>query len=333
MEHPRVRRKITQSNTTAGVYAELDDLIRLQFKARSFSFLPRQPSQSVLAGRHASRLRGRGLNFEEIRHYLQGDDLRAIDWKVTARTRKPHVRVFSEERDRSVMLLVDQRISMFFGSQQSMKSVVAAELTALIAWRVLGAGDRVGAIVFNDTGMRIIEPQRNRQQVMKILEAVVEKNHALRVGTGRKADPSMYNTVLRKTLKLAKHDFLICSISDSFGVDDETVGLLSLLRAHNDVLAAFIYDHLEAELPEVGRLVLADDALQLEIDPSDNKLRHEFAREFEERLEWIRHITSLRTIPVLPLHTNEGVPEQLRTILGAGVKGRSNPFGVAYAPV
>jgi uncharacterized protein (DUF58 family) len=333
MEHPRVRRKTTKSNTTAGVYVELDDLIRLQYKARSFSFLPRQPNQSVLAGRHASRLRGRGLNFEEIRHYQQGDDLRAIDWKVTARTRKPHVRVFSEERDRSVMLLVDQRISMFFGSQLSMKSVVAAELTALIAWRVLSTGDRIGAIVFDDTEMRIIKPQRNRQQVMRILEAVVKKNHALKVGTGKKADPAMYNAVLRKTLQLAKHDFLICSISDGFGADDESIGLISLLRAHNDVLAAFIYDPLETELPDAGRLVLAEEEMQLEIDPSDQKLRREFAREFEERLEWIRHITSLRTIPILPLHTNEGVPEQLRTILGSGAHGASNPFGVAYAPV
>ena len=333
MEHPRVRRKTSKPKATAGVYAELDNLIRLQYKARSFSFLPRQPSHSVLAGRHASRLRGRGLNFEEIRHYQQGDDLRAIDWKVTARTRKPHVRVFSEERDRSVMLLVDQRISMFFGSQRSMKSVVAAELAALVAWRVLSAGDRIGAIVFDDTEMKIVEPQRSRQQVMKILESVVEKNHELKVGAGLKADPSMFNAVLRKTVQLAKHDFLVCSISDGFGADEETVGLISLLREHNDVLAAFIYDPLEMELPDVGRLVLADEELQLEIDPSDQKLRREFAREFEERLEWIRHITSLRTIPVLPLHTSEEVPEQLRSILGAGAQGGSNPFGVKYAPV
>ena len=112
--------------------------------------LPRQPIHSILAGRHASRLRGRGLNFEELRSYLPGDDIRNMDWKVTARMRKPHVRVFTEERDRPTLLVVDQRLSMFFGSARAMKSVAAAEATALAAWRVLEAGDRVGAIVFDD---------------------------------------------------------------------------------------------------------------------------------------------------------------------------------------
>src|SRR5262245_57923909 len=141
---------MTQSPTTSGVYADLDELVRFQHRARGFSLLPRQPVQSLLAGRHASRLRGRGLNFEEIRKYLPGDDIRQIDWKVTARTRKPHARVYTEERERPVILLVDQRLGMFFGSRLNLKSVTACELTALAAWRTIDVQDRVGAIVFND---------------------------------------------------------------------------------------------------------------------------------------------------------------------------------------
>ena len=102
-----------------GVYVQLDELVRLQHKASGFSFLPKQPVHSVLSGRHASKLRGRGLNFEELRNYLPGDDTRNIDWKVTARTRTPYVRVYTEEKDRTVWLLVDQRVSMFFGSVRS----------------------------------------------------------------------------------------------------------------------------------------------------------------------------------------------------------------------
>ena len=108
-----------------GVYADLAELVRMKFRTRGFSFLPRQPVHSILAGRHASRLRGRGLNSEEIRRYLPGDDIRQMDWRVTARTRKPHVRVYSEERDRPVLLVIDQRQSMFFGSRRAMKSVAA----------------------------------------------------------------------------------------------------------------------------------------------------------------------------------------------------------------
>ena len=114
-----------------GARTTLDELILLKADARGFCFLPRQPVHSLLAGRHASRLRGRGLAFEELRHYRQGDDVRTIDWKATARLRSPHVRVYNEERERPVLLVVDQRRPMFFGSRRAMKSVAAAEVAAL----------------------------------------------------------------------------------------------------------------------------------------------------------------------------------------------------------
>ena len=123
----------------SGVYANLQDLIKLQHKASGFSFLPKQPVHSLLSGRHASRLRGRGLDFEEIRRYLPGDDIRTMDWKVTARTKKPHIRVYTEERERPVLLVVDQRMSMFFGSTSRMKAVTAAEAAAP---RGLARGER-----------------------------------------------------------------------------------------------------------------------------------------------------------------------------------------------
>ena len=152
-----------------GVYVSLDDLLALEYRGRKVSFLPRQPVRSLLSGRFASRMRGRGLNFEEIRDYRPGDDVRSIDWKVTARLQKPHIRVFNEERDRQALLVVDQRLSMFFGSRRAMKSVAAAEAAAIGAWRVLGAGDRVGAIVFDDRELTEFRPRRSRSTVLQIL--------------------------------------------------------------------------------------------------------------------------------------------------------------------
>lgn len=133
-------------NSTDGlVYVSLAQLMALEFKARDLSFLARQPQGSILAGNHASRLRGRGLNFDELRRYQPGDDLRHLDWRASLRTGKPVVRTFTEERDRPALIVVDQRMSMFFGSQRSFKSALAAELGALTAWMVFNAGDRVGA--------------------------------------------------------------------------------------------------------------------------------------------------------------------------------------------
>jgi uncharacterized protein (DUF58 family) len=316
MSYPTVKPR--EQNTTAdeGVYADLDTLIRLQFQAQGFSFLPRQPVHSLLAGRHASRLRGRGLNFEEIRRYLPGDDIRNMDWHITARTRKPHVRVYTEERDRPVLLVVDQRLSMFFGSQRAMKSVVAAEATALAAWRTLHVGDRVAALVFDDGDVVEIAPHRSRNQVMRILAAVVEKNHALRVDMPQQRGPSMLNRVLERAARLAKHDYLVCLIGDASGADAETVRLVTLLGAHNDVLIIFIYDPLEAQLPDVGRLVVAEGELQLEVNTSDRGLRQRYNAEFEQRLERIRELSRQREIPVLPLSTATGVAEQVREHLG-----------------
>ena len=121
------------TNDDAGVYVDLEGLIALEHRGRRISFPGRQPARSLLAGRYASHMRGRGLNFEEIRDYRTGDDVRSIDWKVTARLQRPHVRVFNEERDRQGILVVDQRLSMFFGTRRAMKSVTAAEAAAICA--------------------------------------------------------------------------------------------------------------------------------------------------------------------------------------------------------
>src|SRR5277367_4369344 len=152
-----------------GAYAELDSLVALQYKTGGFTLKHNQPVHSLLFGRRASHVRGRGLDFEELRSYVSGDDVRSIDWRVTARMQKPYVRVYSEERDRPTMLVVDQRINMFFGSRVSMKSVVAAEVSALAAWRVFQQGDRIGAVVFNDDRTEKVRAHRSHATILRIL--------------------------------------------------------------------------------------------------------------------------------------------------------------------
>jgi uncharacterized protein (DUF58 family) len=302
------------------VYANLTELLKLEFKARGFSFLPKQPVHSILAGRHASRLRGRGLNFEEIRRYLPGDDIRNMDWRTTARLQKPHVRVYSEERDRPCVLVVDQRRGMFFGTRRVMKSVAAAEVAAIAAWRVFYAGDRVGAIVFNDKEITEIAPHRSRQRVMEILQAIVTKNHALRADSREPANPEMLNVALERAVRIAKHDCLVTIIAGGGGANDKTVRLSTQLAAHNDVLVAVVYDPMEEALPSAGRIVVADGEPQLEVDSDDGSLRTQFTERFRTRLDWMRHITRQRQTPLLPISTERDVATQLRDLLQ--VRGR-----------
>ena len=320
MDWSRIRRQLPEANQLPGVYANLDDLIRVRFKARDFSFMPRQPVTSILSGRYASRLRGRGLNFEEMRRYLPGDDVRAMDWRVTARTRQPHVRIYTEEKDRSVLLLVDQRINMFFGSRDRMKSVTAAELTALGAWRALDVGDRVGAVVFNDTQVTDIQPQRSQKTVMSILGTVVKMNQRLRVGSDIEPNPGMLNEALRKAVRLAPHDVLVVIISDFFGVDAQTERLAASLAAHNDVLGLLVHDPLRLN-PQGHSISVSDGNLQMQMDLANKKVREKLAEDYRLEQERITHFLKKLSAPLL-LVSNEGdVVKQVRRLLGMPGRG------------
>jgi uncharacterized protein (DUF58 family) len=303
-----------------GVYANLDDLIRIQFKARNFSFLPQQPVTSVLSGRYASRLRGRGLNFEEIRRYLPGDDIRTMDWKVTARTRSPHVRVYTEEKDRAILLVVDQRINMFFGTRDKLKSVTAAELAALGAWRAVAVGDRIGAVVFNDDEIFDIRPQRSHKTVMSILGNVVQMNHALRADTPVEPNAGMLNRAVEKALQLVSHDGLIVMISDFFGVDEQTERLTARIAEHNDVLALLVHDPIRLQ-PAEERVTVSDGSLQMEIDFADKHVREKLAENYREEQEHITRFLNRLAAPLLMVSNKGDVVDQVRRLLG--VPGRA----------
>lgn len=303
-------------------YVSLEELLGLRHRAKGFSFLPRQPVHSLLTGRHASRLRGRGLDFEELRHYAEGDDTRTIDWLATARRASPHVRVYTEERDRNVLLLVDQRLTMFFGSRRAMKSVVVAEAAALAAFRVTSLGDRVGAVVFSEHAVTEIRPQAREAGVRPVLPEIVRQNHLLAADSPLAPDPSLLNAALERAARLANHDWLVVLISDASGADAHTMELVTRITAHNDFLIVFVYDPLEAELPAIGRTVLAGAGQQIEIDLSARELRRAFAKDFSDRRASGARFSLHHAIPVLPLSTHRDVVEQLRELLGRRLERR-----------
>ncbi|QEG35223.1 DUF58 domain-containing protein [Bythopirellula goksoeyrii] len=292
----------------------LEDMVRLKAKAHGYSFLPRQPVTSLLAGRHASRLRGRGLSFEELRRYQQGDDIRSIDWKATARLRETQVRVYSEERERPVLLLVDQRSTMFFGSRRCMKSVAAAELAALAAWRTLRTGDRVGGIVFNDAAMVEVRPHRSQTRVLHLLNEIARQNQLLASKEPPTGNTSL-NDALNSALRFAKHDYLVVLISDLNGADQETQRLTTLLQAHNDVLIAAVYDPLGASLQSQPGMVAASGKEQFEL-PLGTFFEEAFQHSFTEILDrWMTIFRGLR-IPIMPISTAFPIADQLRDLFG-----------------
>ena len=294
----------------------LEDLIRLKADARGFSFLPRQPVASLLSGRHGSRLRGRGLAFEELRRYQQGDDIRTIDWKATARLRTPYVRVYTEERERSVLFVLDQRQSMYFGSRRTMKSVLGAEVAALATWRSLSVGDRVGGIIFNDSEIVDLKPQGSQSRALRLLHEVVRFNQKLTEDVPFKADAKIsLNRALEVALRRATHDNLVILISDLDGADAETERLATLLSAHNDVIVVATYDPLGVSLAARPGMVANTAAGPVEV-PSHAGFEPAFEQAFSELLHgWMTRFHALK-VPVLPLSTVEPAAAQLRGFFG-----------------
>lgn len=303
-------------STESDIYTNLHALVRLRYTARGFSYLPRQSVRSLLSGRKRSRLRGRGLDFDELRHYRPGDDIRTMDWRVTNRTGKPHVRVYTEERDRPVIAIVDQRLPMFFGSRRKMKSVVAAEVAAMTAWRVLGVGDRIGAILFNDE--RIIEarPSRSEKKVMGWLGDLVAMNSELSATPGKTSNQRGLADALKTAERSIGHDYLIILISDFYGWDDETLKVIRRINQHNDIICSLIVDPLERDISAAHKLVVSDGSYQLEINPQHRGLGDKFEASFESSFAHVQEELNRHRIPVVPVDTVTPAADQLREKLG-----------------
>jgi len=308
---------VTPEQTDTRIHITLDHLRSLEGRARGLNFLPRQPARSVLNGRHVSRMRGRGLNFEELRDYMAGDDVRSIDWKVTARTGKPYVRVFTEERDRPTLIVVDQRMSMFFGSKLNMKSVTAAETAALAAYAILAQGDRVGGIVFGDRLRAEVRPARSRRALNQFLTSLSEANQML----GPEAPsvhPQSVNDVLRAVSRIAPRNHLVIVISDFDVIDTQTDKLVSGLSRHNDLVLGLVTDPFADKLPADAKLVISDGVLQAAIDTADSQVHRDLQELAQARIATILAWQRRFGVPVLALSSAEDSLTQLRRLMGMG---------------
>ncbi|MEO9528151.1 DUF58 domain-containing protein [Roseibium sp.] len=307
------------------IHVTLSHLRSLESQARGLRFLPRQPAASVLNGRHASRLRGRGLNFEDLREYLPGDDPRTIDWKVTARTGKPHVRVYSEERDRPALLVVDQRMSMFFGTRHAMKSVTAAEAASLAAFRILDQGDRVGGIVFGDDFAAEIRPRASVRARDQFLAALVRANHLLRADAPITDTPGTFNQVLASVARIARRNHLILLLSDFDGIDETTETLIAQMSRHNDVVLCPVTDPISRQIPEDLNLVVSNGVLQVELDTSSGDTRQRLQDFSSGRIQAIIAWQKRYRLPVLPLSAGEETVPQMRRLTGFGPDQNGGP--------
>jgi uncharacterized protein (DUF58 family) len=293
----------------SGVDVSVDDLIGLRFRAQRLELGIARRARQSMTGAHDSRFRGRGMEFAESRIYQPGDDVRSIDWRVTARTGRTHTKLFQEERERPVILLVDLGASMFFGTRTAYKSVLAAETAALIAWAAMQGGDRVGALLAGRSAHMELKPVPGRRGVLRVLRALATLSRPA-------ADDEEQQIRLTDSLLRARHvarpGSLLVLISDFYSLDQEAAGHLTRMRPHNDMLACWIHDALEREPPPPGRYGVSDGWQTATLDTLGKRARARYRENFAEQFQRLRATLGRLAIPMLSIATGDDVANTIR---------------------
>ena len=272
-----------QSNAVSVTLAQLVAL-------RGSINLVRRPSgQRVSAptsGGSASRALGRGLDFAEVREYHAGDDVRLIDWNVTARSGRPHTKIFNEERERPFFLVIDLRASMFFATRVMYKSVWAARLAATLAWAASARRDRVGGVVLSDSAVVEIKPTAGSKGVTRLLHAIVNAHDQ----TTEAAERYALATALERLERNAHTGSAICLISDFKGFDAHGKSSWQRLLRRNHLAAVQIFDPLEARLPPPAEYAISDGDQRQTFDASTPQVRQAYEQAFAERCEVLNSV-------------------------------------------
>lgn len=291
-------------NTIEGVYTQVEALLKLRYLAQDLTLETRKKSTALAEGSVRTRYRGRGMEFAEVRPYQAGDDIRTIDWRVTARMQSPYTKLFQEEHERPVFVFVDQRSSMFFGSQNCFKSVFAAQLAALIGWIASRNNDRIGALIFGDYQQKDIRARRGKHAVLELLNQLCTFNNALRSPL-QPGDAIDLPTMLQEASRIARPGSMVILLSDFHDFDDGCLQPLSVLARRSDVLAVHIYDTLEKQLPRNCTLTVTNRKQKLTLQT--RTVADPFARTFVEQQEHIK--ASLRNRGIQ--YVNGATPKSL----------------------
>jgi uncharacterized protein (DUF58 family) len=289
------------------VFASLKTLIDLARPASGLN-LNHSAIRSGQSGGYVSRFKGRGMEFEEARIYQPGDDIRSIDWRVTARTGTTHTKVFREERERPVFISVDNRPAMHFATRGVFKSVLAAKLAGLLAWAAQHHGDRIGGQIFTGNVCRELKPKNGKHAVLQFLNAIVceseQANKAVATITLEK--------VLARLMQHARPGSLVYIVSDFRGINDQVETYLAKLAKHCEVVLIFVYDPLESHLPEKGRYRFTDDMRDVVIDTGDQQRLLKYQQHFNERLQQLEQITKKLGLAFIQCSTTDDPIQRLR---------------------
>ncbi|MFT4606572.1 MAG: hypothetical protein ACI9V8_000071 [Urechidicola sp.] len=282
--------------------------------------------KAKMSGGYLSSFRGRGMEFHESRPYQPGDDIRAIDWRVTARSGVTHTKVYHEERERPVLLWVDLSPTMFFGTRQCFKSVLAAKLAALLAWSSVQHGDRLGGLVFSDQHHDEFRPKQGNGSVLHFI-----KKLASHPAWGQQRKTTATNQInhdagiqaLNRLRQVAKPGSLIVLISDFRFLTDSCRTHLAHLARHNDVVMLFTHDPLEQALPPSGYYQLTDGESRLAVDSANTASREQYQQRFTSHHQMLEQLCKQLHLLLIDVSTTSNLLDVLKRGLGLRPKRQS----------
>jgi len=306
----KISEQLAHLNPT-GPYVNLSGLLRLRFAAQDLRlFIPR-PVKSQLQGAERTRFRGRGMDFEEVRLYQAGDDVRTIDWRVTARTQVPHTKLYREERERPVFVVVDQRASLFFGSQRCFKSVLAAHIGANLAWAALNNSDRIGGLVVGDNAQRDIHPRRSKHAVLEFLHQLDLFNHQLTTPVAPTQSKNL-SQVLTDIRRMAKPGFALFIVSDFHDYNTDCEQQLFELARHTDVTLIHVFDPIEKKLHSNNRLTVSNGLHRLQLPTDEIGFQKAYENAYSTRLEHLTLSAKRLALPLISYATTDNLQQLLR---------------------
>ena len=334
-----------ENSTSANINAEeikhatevdLQQLIHLRFQSAHLSLGSQRKAYSSLSGNYSSPFKGRGLNFDEVRPYQPGDDIRNIDWNVTARTDKVHTKIFKEERERPVFIIVDLSESMYFGSRHCLKSVTAAKAAALFAWAGADNNNRIGGLIFNNNSHQEMRPAGGHQGVLRFLKLLSDfhnnkghnnKGHNNKGHKNNKLNQKQPLNELNIELLFARiqkiiHPGSIVLLASDLNFDhhnataDNIFKHIRYIARHNDLIINHIADPLEMELPPPGQYAISNGQQARILNTENNSLRQSFQRMFQDKMENIEQFCMQNRIHLIELLTNEKVADKFLATLG-----------------
>lgn len=274
---------------TNGVSVSVDELAFYQIHSQRWQ-PPKKSLWSQLNGQHASPKKGRGMTFSEVRQYQAGDDIRQIDWRVTARTGKVHTKLFTEERERPVVLFIDLTPSLYSGTTLLLKSVQLCHLASLLSWVALSTQDRVGAVIRYQEQLLEIRPSSSRAAVLNLLQQLCQlHNHHLHQREQTTEPAAMPEMALQRALvNLCKKGSELIVLSDFSSISDQELATFTHLSRHNRIRAVMLYDPIEMGNSSIkGQQSIQAKNQELQVDLSDSVSKKEIKNAFDQRFGYI----------------------------------------------